>query len=106
MFDIQDNDITNSQTRSTFSSSLDEDQAHPGPQHMAHDSLIAWYGLDICFALVCLTLIWCIVLCCKIQYGKDVLVTKLTFKPYLCAFLFLLAQFFESITILAVNAEQ
>ena len=65
MFDIQDDDITEPLTRAIFSSSLDE-KPDPYPPRQPHDSFIAWYGIDICFALVFLTLLWCIVLCCKI----------------------------------------
>ena len=47
-----------------------------------------------------------LVLGCRIQYGKSTEVTKLTFAPYLYSGFFLLAQFFESLSLLIVNLEE
>ena len=50
--------------------------------------------------MVALTLLWSMVLLCKIQFGKNVVVTRLTFKPYVFALFFLVVQFVESISLL------
>ena len=69
-------------------------------------SFISWYGLEICFALVSVNLLWNLMLCCRIQYSPNTQVTKLTFLPYLFSFVFLLIQFIESISLLIVNMEE
>ena len=64
-------------------------QQVPPPQPGPHPSFISWYGLEICFALVFLILLWNVTLCCKIQYSPNTKVTKLTFLPYLFSCVFL-----------------
>ena len=71
-----------------------------------HTSFISWYGLEICFALVSLILLWNVTLCCRIQYSPHTQVTKLTFLPYLFSLVFLAIQFIESLSLLIVNMEE
>lgn len=70
----------------------------PTAAELADDnsSWMQGYAIPLAFSLVTMTLLWNLVLLCKVQFLKDKHVTRLTFKPYIISFCFLTSQLIES----------
>ena len=63
-------------------------------------STLAQYCIDFTFALVIITVIWNLFIICRIQFSREIIVTRLTFQPYIFALAFLLVQFVECLSLM------
>ena len=63
-------------------------------------STLAQYCIDFTFTLVIITFLWNLFLICRIQFSRIIIVTRLTFQPYLFALAFLSVQFVECLALM------
>ena len=63
-------------------------------------STLAQYCIDFTFTLVIITFLWNLFLICRIQFSRVIIVTRLTFQPYLFALAFLSVLFVECLALM------
>ena len=54
------------------------------------------YAIPMSFSVVLLSILWNLILICKVQFARERPVTKLTFTPYILSFCFLACQLLET----------
>ena len=61
------------------------------------------FAIPLSSSLVVAMLLWNLMIICKVQFARDRPITKLTFKPYVLSFFFLIAQLIECFILVYEN---
>lgn len=85
--------------------SPDQPPPPPKPEPWAW-SFAAAYAIPLSSSLVVFALLWNLLLICKVQFARNKPITKLTFKPYILSFCFLVAQLIEAHILVYENEQK